>query len=112
MSRRIDRPDNAEEAKINQGISQDPDTRVMSDDEFGEAVKRKRGRPLGSLAEVRKEQVTIRLDRDTLEVMRAFGSGWQSRANEILREATNRGAFAPPKPEREPSLAEPMKQRA
>lgn len=34
-----------------------------------------------------KEQVSIRLDRDVLERLRATGPGWQSRVNAILRKA-------------------------
>lgn len=41
------------------------------------------GRPPGS----DKEQVTLRLDRATLERFRAGGSGWQTRINEALRKA-------------------------
>lgn len=40
-----------------------------------------------------KEQVTLRLDRDVVEELRASGAGWQTRANEILRSAVlRRGA--------------------
>lgn len=34
-----------------------------------------------------KELVSIRLDRDVLERLRASGPGWQSRVNAILRKA-------------------------
>ena len=44
----------------------------------------RRGRP--KLANPKK-QVTLRLDHDVLERLRASGSGWQSRVNEILRKA-------------------------
>lgn len=44
----------------------------------------RRGRPR---SENPKQQVTIRLDRDVLERLRASGSGWQSRINDILRKA-------------------------
>lgn len=37
-----------------------------------------------------KQQVTIRLDRDVVEKLRASGAGWQSRVNEILRKAVRR----------------------
>ena len=46
-------------------------------------VKR-RGRPR---SECPKEAVSIRLDADLLKVLRASGKGWQSRTNDILREA-------------------------
>ncbi|MFN3779346.1 MAG: BrnA antitoxin family protein [Brevundimonas aurantiaca] len=43
----------------------------------------KRGRPK---AEVTKEQVSLRLDRDVLAKWRATGPGWQGRINELLRK--------------------------
>lgn len=48
---------------------------------------RKPGRPAGSRASQRKEQVTIRLDPQIIAALRAGGPGWQSRANDILRKA-------------------------
>jgi uncharacterized protein (DUF4415 family) len=44
----------------------------------------KRGRP--RLANP-KRQVTLRLDSDLLDTLRESGPGWQSRINQILREA-------------------------
>jgi uncharacterized protein (DUF4415 family) len=44
----------------------------------------KRGRPK---LEHPKRQVTIRLDSDLVDRLREGGSGWQSRVNQILREA-------------------------
>jgi uncharacterized protein (DUF4415 family) len=44
----------------------------------------KRGRPR---MENPKQQVTLRLDRDVLDRLRASGPGWQSRVNEILKRA-------------------------
>lgn len=55
-------------------------------DEFvGEALVR-RGRPPGSGA---KELVSLRIDRDVLSRLRASGRGWQTRANDILRQAVS-----------------------
>ena len=34
-----------------------------------------------------KRQVTLRLDHDLVDQLRASGSGWQSRVNQILRKA-------------------------
>jgi uncharacterized protein (DUF4415 family) len=48
---------------------------------------RPRGRPAGSVAAVTKQQVTLRLDRDIVEIFKAAGAGWQTRINEALREA-------------------------
>ncbi len=45
------------------------------------ARRAKVGRPVGS----NKEQIALRVDRDTLERFRAAGSGWQTRMNEALR---------------------------
>ena len=44
----------------------------------------RRGRPR---LEHPKQQVTLRLDHDVIERLRASGAGWQSRVNEILRKA-------------------------
>lgn len=34
-----------------------------------------------------KQQITVRLDSDVLEKLRASGPGWQTRINDILRKA-------------------------
>jgi len=46
-------------------------------------VKRGRGRPAGS----DKESVTLRLDKEALDLFRADGPGWQTRINEAVRKA-------------------------
>lgn len=81
------RPTPEEDAAINAGIAADPDTYEMTDEEFAEAARRKRGRPAGSVAATRKEPVTIRLDEDLVQTLRASGEGWQTRVNEVLRNA-------------------------
>ncbi len=48
-------------------------------------VKRRRGRPVGSVAPVTKEPVKLRLDPDVLAALRATGDGWQTRINDMLR---------------------------
>lgn len=48
------------------------------------ALVRKGGRP-PKPAEERKQQVTMRFAPDLLEAMRATGSGWQTRAEAVLR---------------------------
>ena len=46
----------------------------------------RRGRP--PMAEdARKQRVTMYLDRDVLERLKADGKGWQKRANALLRKA-------------------------
>ncbi len=50
-----------EEAAINAGIAADPDTYVLSDEEFKQLKPLKlRGRPVGSGS---KEQITLRIDK-------------------------------------------------
>lgn len=44
----------------------------------------RRGRPK---AERPKKQVTFRLDQELVEKLKALGPGWQSRVNQILKEA-------------------------
>lgn len=50
-----------------------------------EALVRKRGRP-ALTPQARKEKVNIRLSPDVLAALRATGRGWQTRADELLRE--------------------------
>ncbi|MFJ1298470.1 BrnA antitoxin family protein [Pseudomonadota bacterium AL_CKDN230030165-1A_HGKHYDSX7] len=47
---------------------------------------RRRGRLLGSTAEIRKTATTIRFDADVIEAFRATGRGWQTRINDALRD--------------------------
>ena len=47
----------------------------------------RRGRPV---AENRKRLVSIRLDPDLLDALRATGPGWQTRVNDALRDWLNR----------------------
>ena len=48
----------------------------------GEEIERRtRGRPV---ADVHKKPVTLRIDPHALEVWRASGKGWQTRAAEVL----------------------------
>ena len=95
-----------EEAAINAGIALDPDNPEWTDEDFAQA------RPASEVmspellaafkeaqaalrdAKVRgpqqaptKEAVSLRLDRDLVERLRATGPGWQSRINETLRKA-------------------------
>ena len=79
-------PTTEEDAAINAGIASDLDTYEMGDAEFAKA---RRGRPLGSGS---KMQVTLRLDIDIVERLKATGTGWQTRANGALRNWVNRNA--------------------
>ncbi|MFC3075797.1 BrnA antitoxin family protein [Shinella pollutisoli] len=82
--------DDAEEAEIQRQIAGDPDDEELSEKSarrpmtFGEAVRRKRGRPP---AESPRRQVSIRLDPDVIEYFKATGKGWQARMNDALRKA-------------------------
>ncbi|UWQ16140.1 BrnA antitoxin family protein [Jannaschia sp. M317] len=49
-----------------------------------ELATRARGRPKSDNP---KQPVTIRLDADLVETLRATGKGWQSRVNDMLRTA-------------------------
>lgn len=46
-------------------------------------IKRKVGRPV---SQAPKKQVTLRIDPDTLEALRAYGPGWQTNVNNVLRD--------------------------
>ncbi|WP_024537723.1 BrnA antitoxin family protein [Comamonas badia] len=83
-------PTPEEDAAITAAAMADPDALPFTDAEW-EAVKPfvKRGRPLGSGS---KTQVTMRLDVDIVERLRATGPGWQTRANDVLRKWVHRHA--------------------
>lgn len=72
-------PTDNEERMINQGISFDPDTYELSDNEFSKL--RPVGRPL---AETTKDKITIRLSPEVTAYFRATGKGWQTRMDKIL----------------------------
>ncbi len=85
MSKRptLIRPTPEEDAAIAQGIADDPDAYEFTDEDFAAAAQgRKRGRPH---AIAPKAQVTLRLDSDLLDTLRASGPGWQTRVNDQLR---------------------------
>ena len=73
-------PTLAEDAAIAAGIAQDPDTYEPRDIEL--SLMRRPVRPLGSGT---KTQITLRLDADVVAKFKAFGSGWQTRINDALR---------------------------
>lgn len=96
MKRRFRRNTDAEEAAIQRGIAADPDNPERTAEDFAQArpatevapelvaaFRRPRGRPAGQT----KAAVSIRLDKDVLDALRASGPGWQSKANELLRKA-------------------------
>ena len=55
------------------------------------SADRKRGRPAGTVKTGAKVSTTIRFDPDLLAALKATGAGWQTRVNEVLREAVRRG---------------------
>lgn len=84
----------AEEARIQKMIASDPDAPEATDEQLAQAKPfaevfpalaehmRKGGRPR---SEHPKLAVSIRLDQDVVERLKAGGPGWQSRVNEALR---------------------------
>ena len=85
-----------EEARIQAMIASDPDNPEWTEEDFKnarpfaevfpelmESIRRSRGRPV---VEVRKQQVSLRLDPDVIAKFKATGKGWQARINDILKE--------------------------
>jgi uncharacterized protein (DUF4415 family) len=84
----------AEEARIQAGIDQDPDNPELTDEEIA------RLRPFGEVfpelaASIRRtriaeeqstQEVTIRLDNDVLDALKNGGWGWRRRMNAMLRK--------------------------
>jgi uncharacterized protein (DUF4415 family) len=90
MSKKLIKPTDAEDLLITAAASSDPDNAPLTDDEWNRVktkVKRGPGRPMGSGT---KAQVTLRLDIEVIEALRATGAGWQTRANDILRKGVHR----------------------
>jgi len=95
--RQIVRNTPEEEAAIQRGIEADPDNPEWTAEEFAEAHPASERLPAEFLAERRrargpqkaptKQMVSIRLDQDVLDALRASGPGWQGRANAALRKA-------------------------
>ena len=59
-----------------------PFTEVFPD--LAESIKRSRGRPA---LESPRQQISIRLDPEVITKFKATGKGWQSRINEVLKQA-------------------------
>ena len=85
-------PTAAEDAAIAAGIAQDHDTvEITAFDMARMQPLRRPGRPK---VEQPKVPVTMRVDADVLDAIKASGTGWQTRVNEVLREAVRRGKLA------------------
>ena len=54
-------------------------------------LKRGRGRPV---ADVKRPTLSMRIDPDVLTAFKATGPGWQTRINDVLRDAVARGVTA------------------
>ena len=80
-------PTPEEDAEINAGIAADPDTHEVSDAEFAQ-MRPYRGRP--RLARP-KSALTMRVDADVLDALKASGPGWQTRINALLKDAVEHG---------------------
>ena len=65
-------------------IDADGEVREITMDDMQHFARRGRP-PLPS--EVRKKRVTMMLDPDVIDRLKADGKGWQTRANALLREA-------------------------
>jgi uncharacterized protein (DUF4415 family) len=63
-------------------IGDDGEVRELDAAFFAQA---KRGRPALPVDQ-RKQRVTILLDADLVETLRASGKGWQTRVNSMLRQ--------------------------
>ncbi|MGH8856947.1 MAG: BrnA antitoxin family protein [Polaromonas sp.] len=83
-------PTPAEDAAITAAAMADPDAAPFTDAEWAQVKPLvRRGRPLGSGTKV---QVTLRLDVDVVEKLKSTGAGWQTRANDALRNWAKRHA--------------------
>lgn len=80
-------PTPEEDAAIKAGIAADPDTVELTSAEFAE-LRPLRGRPRIARP---KAALTMRVDADTLDALKASGPGWQTRVNELLKEAVRSG---------------------
>ena len=80
-------PTPEEDAAINAGIAADPDTCELTSAEFAE-LRPLRGRPRVARP---KAAMTMRVDADVLDALKASGPGWQTRVNDLLKDAVRRG---------------------
>jgi uncharacterized protein (DUF4415 family) len=90
------RPTPEEDAEINRGIAQDPDNPAWTKEDFARARPVAETHPeiLAQYLRTRGKQktptkvlVSLRLEQEVVEKLRASGRGWQTRANAILRKA-------------------------
>lgn len=85
-------PSAEEDAAINRGIAADPDAMELTAELVAQLQPLRRpGRPK---VEQPKVPVTMRVDADVLDAIKASGTGWQTRVNQVLRDAVRRGKLA------------------
>ncbi len=99
MKTRFRQNTDEEEAAINAGIAADPDSPEWTEEDFAHARPASEMMPpdlYRALVERRvrgprtaptQEAISLPLDPDVLERLRASGPGWQARANAMLRKA-------------------------
>ncbi|MDO9227342.1 MAG: BrnA antitoxin family protein [Pseudomonadota bacterium] len=83
------------EAAADTPISSDTETELYDPNDeaataaFWSAAKvTRRGRPV---AAVKRPTLNMRVDADVLEHLRGLGKGWQTKVNQLLREAVGQG---------------------
>ncbi|HEY1931820.1 MAG TPA: BrnA antitoxin family protein [Acetobacteraceae bacterium] len=90
------RPTPEEDARIQHGIDQDSDNPEWTTEDFARARPASEVHPdivaeylrtRGPQKRPTKVLVSLRLEREVVDRLRASGRGWQSRANEMLRKA-------------------------
>jgi uncharacterized protein (DUF4415 family) len=66
-----------------------PAEEVLPSDTFAMLTKRRPGQR-GPGKKPAKVQITIRIERETIEAFKAKGDGWQILVNDVLRDAASR----------------------
>ncbi len=86
MKKKLIKPTIKEDLAITKAARSDLDNRPLTDKEWKRVkptLVRGRGRPPGSGS---KEQITLRIDKETLNFYRSKGEGWQTFINLVLGE--------------------------
>jgi uncharacterized protein (DUF4415 family) len=86
MKQKLIKLNAVEDAAVTKAARSDADSRPLTDRQWSKVkptLRRGRGRPLGSGT---KEQVTLRIDSDTLAFYKSKGQGWQTLINMLLGE--------------------------
>ena len=86
MKKKLIKPSASEDLAITKAARSDIDNRPITKKDWDgvkSRVVRGRGRPIGSGT---KEQITLRIDKDTLQFFKSKGDGWQTFINLVLGE--------------------------